>query len=156
MRARVLADCVYGKKGDVVEIPDKEGVILEHAGIISEAIEESEVPVEDIDEFLKASSTFVTADNAKEGDILEITGKGYIDKKTFDKANLIVPVRHQGNDFKLRLGPKNAKRIADSFGTTKLSEWVGRRIEVIGVESYKGLGTRGLLLRGCKEKGEDR
>lgn len=154
MKVKVLADCAYGRKGTIADVPKKEAEILEHAGIVAEAVEEPETPIEDIDDFLKASSAFLTADNAEEGDIIEIVEKGYIDRKTFERDYIILPVKHKTEDYKLRLGPKNAKRIADSFGTTKLSEWVGRSLEVIGVESYKGLGTRGLLLRGCKGKGE--
>lgn len=152
MKVKILADCAYGKKDVVVEIPNKEAEILEHAGIVAETVSE-QAPVDDIEDFLKASSTFLTADLAKEGDVIEITGMGYIDSGKFDKESIILPIKYAENEYSLRIGPKNAKRLAKSFGTTKLSEWVGRKMEVVSIEDYAGLKAKGMILKGIKERG---
>lgn len=154
MKVKILSDCVYGKKGSIADVPDKEAEILENAGIVAEKIEKPEASEDDIDEFLKSSGSFLNADAVEEGDTIEIVSKGHIDRETFDSDYIVIPVKHKNNECNLRIGPKNAKRIANSFGTTKLSEWVGRKLEVIGIETYKGLGTKGMLLRGYKQRAD--
>jgi len=111
----------------------------------------------DIDEYLSmAGGNWYTARVAEVGDRLLILDEGKIDAETFKgkdgkpRAYLIFKVKLQrtGEEYDLRLGPRNVKRIRDSFGTTRAAEWKGRQLEVISIEEYKGLGQKGCLFRG--------
>ncbi|MFQ6095863.1 MAG: hypothetical protein ACE5NN_06940 [Candidatus Bathyarchaeia archaeon] len=105
----------------------------------------------DVKEFLKeAGGTWLRAEYVQVGDKLEILGQGKVDDETFDSPYLVIPVRLQrtGEEYNARLGAKNATRLADTFGTSKTEDWVGRHAEVVSIETYKGLGTKGYILRG--------
>lgn len=106
----------------------------------------------DVKQYLKeAGGNWLRADNVQVGDKLKVTGSGGIDDKTFDRSYLVVPVvlMRTGEEFRLRLGPKNVNRIVESFKETDTGKWVNRFLEVISIETYKGLGQKGILLRGC-------
>lgn len=108
----------------------------------------------DVEEYLKqAGGNWLRAEHVQIGDKLEILDEGFIDDKTFDRPYLIFKVRllRTGEEYQLRLGPKNVRRIADSFGSTNTAEWKGKKLEVISIEEYRGLGQRGILLRGVIE-----
>jgi len=103
-----------------------------------------------IEKFLsKAGGPWIRADNCKVGDKLKIISKPTIDEQTFDRPYLIcdVVLERTGEQFKLRLGPKNVARIAEVLSTDE-NKWVGAELEVISIENYPGLGKKGLLLRG--------
>lgn len=105
----------------------------------------------DVKEYLKsAGGNWLRADNVQVGDKLKITGAGEIDDKTFDRSYLVLPVvlMRTSEEFQLRLGPKNVNRITGSFKETDTNKWVNRLLEVISIETFKGLGTKGILLRG--------
>jgi len=111
----------------------------------------------DVKQYLKESGgNWLRADNVQVGDKLRILSAGDIDDKTFDRSYLVMPVvlMRTGENFSLRLGPKNVTRIAESFGETDTGGWVNRLLEVISIETYKGLGQKGVLLRGCAPSGE--
>ena len=106
----------------------------------------------DVEEYLKkAGGNWLRADNVVVGDKLEILDEGIIDDQSFDRAYLVLQVRllRTGEEYSLRLGPKNVKRIVESWGGEKdTKKWVGRQLEVISIETYAGLGQKGILLRG--------
>jgi hypothetical protein len=108
-----------------------------------------------VKEFLKeAGGNWLRADLLVVGDILEILGSGKIDDETFDSPYLVLPMRLQrtGEEYNVRLGAKNAGRLTDTLGTAKTEEWVGRKVEVVSIEQYKGLGTKGFILRGLPKE----
>jgi len=106
----------------------------------------------DVEEYLKkAGGQWLRADNVVIGDRLEVLDEGVIDDQSFDRAYLVLQVKllRTGEQYSLRLGPKNVKRIVDSWGGEKdTKKWVGRQLEVISIETYAGLGQKGILLRG--------
>jgi len=110
-----------------------------------------------VDEYLKqAGGPFLRAQHVQIGDKLQILDEGTIDDKSFTdkqgrpRAYLIFRVKLLKNneEYLLRLGPRNTKRIRDSFGTADTKQWVNRLLEVVGIEEYSGLGQKGILLRG--------
>jgi len=108
----------------------------------------------DVDEFLRKASNWLRAEHLQVGDVLEILGAGAIDDETFDNPYLVLPVKllRTGEEYNARLGAKNASRLADTFGTSRTEEWVGRKAEVVSIEYYRGLGTRGYVLRGLPKE----
>jgi hypothetical protein len=112
----------------------------------------------DVDEYLKeAGGPFLRAQHVQVGDKLQILDEGIIDDQTFkDRAGrprpylvLRAKLMRTGEEYLVRLGPKNVKRIRDAFGTSDTAKWKGKLLEVIGLEDYPGLGQKGVLLRGC-------
>jgi hypothetical protein len=112
----------------------------------------------DVDEYLKeAGGPFLRAQHVQVGDRLQILDEGIIDDQTFkDRAGrprpylvLRAKLMRTGEEYLVRLGPKNVKRIRDAFGTSDTAKWKGKLLEVIGLEDYPGLGQKGVLLRGC-------
>lgn len=107
----------------------------------------------DVKEFLKtAGGNWLSADDVVVGDQLEFLGSGAVDEETFDRAYLVMPVKllRTGEKYNVRLGPRNVSRIAETLGKDT-ENWVGDYAEVISIEQYKGLGTKGFLLRGAKK-----
>jgi len=102
----------------------------------------------------KSRSNWLSAEEVKIGDRLEILGDGEIDSKTFDHPYLILPVKllRTGEEKKLRLGVRNISRLTQSFGTSNTSEWVGRIVEVVSIEDYPRFGKKGLILRGLPKQ----
>jgi len=103
-----------------------------------------------IEKFLsKAKGPWLRADNCKVGDKLKIISEPTIDEQTFGRPYLIcdVVLERTGEQFKLRMGPKNVTRIAETLGKDE-KDWVGAELEVISIEDYSNLGRKGLLLRG--------
>jgi hypothetical protein len=112
----------------------------------------------DVDEYLKeAGGPFLRAQHVQVGDKLQVLDEGIIDDQTFkDRSGRPRPylvfrakLMRTGEEYLVRLGPKNVKRIRDAFGTGDTAKWKGRLIEVIGLEDYPGLGQKGVMLRGC-------
>jgi len=112
----------------------------------------------DVDEYLKeAGGPFLRAQHVQVGDKLQILDEGIIDDQTFkDRAGrprpylvLRAKLMRTEEEYLVRLGPKNVKRIRDAFGTSDTAKWKGKLLEVIGLEDYPGLGQKGVLLRGC-------
>jgi hypothetical protein len=102
-------------------------------------------------EFLReAGGNWLRADVVEMGDRLEILGSGKVDNETFDSPYLVLPMRlmRTGEDYNVRLGAKNTQRLADGLGTVDTERWVGRLVEVVSIETYKGLGTKGFILIG--------
>jgi len=105
----------------------------------------------DVRDFLKkARGNWWRADDLVVGDRLILTDAGYVDDKTFDRAYLVMTARlaRTGEEKNLRLGSKNTQRLTDSFGTHDTTKWVDQMAEVMSIETYSGLGQRGVLLRG--------
>jgi len=103
-----------------------------------------------IDKFLKeAGGNWIKADDCAANDQLKITTVPVIDDETFENPYLVcgVTLTRTGENYKLRMGGKNVKRISETLGKDE-KEWVGRLLEVVSIETYPGLGTKGLLLRG--------
>jgi len=105
-----------------------------------------------VEEFLeKAQSMWLRADHVQVGDRVLILDEPIIDEKTFDKPYLVCRVRllRTGEEYALRLGVRNVRRIAEELG---YEGWKGRMLEVISIEHYPGLGYKGILWRGVKVK----
>lgn len=104
----------------------------------------------DVKDYLqKSGGNWLRADNVQVGDRLQPLDDCVIDDQTFDRSYLVFTVLLQrtGEQFKLRLGPKNTARIAENLGNDT-SKWKNGQLEVISIETYSGLGQRGILLRG--------
>ncbi len=107
-----------------------------------------------IKKFLEtAGGPWIRADNCVVGDRLKITSTPTIDEKTFDRPYLIcdVVLQRTGEQFKLRLGPRNVARIAETLGTDE-KNWLNAELEVISIETYPGLGRKGLLFKGVPQR----
>lgn len=108
----------------------------------------------DADDYLKRASTgnWLTASMVNEGDRMTLLEGIREDAVTFERPYIIAPVRLGDDEYDLRLGVRNVKRLRDVFGPD-VSKWVGRQIEVAVVQTYKlrGAEQRGLILRGVKE-----
>lgn len=101
-----------------------------------------------VDEYLKtASGNWMRAENVRVGDKIKILTEPSIDDKTFDRPYLILTglLIRTGEQFGIRLGTKNVKRIAETLGKTN---WKDKNILVISIEDYPGLGRKGILFRG--------
>ena len=104
----------------------------------------------DVKEYLKeASGQWLRADNCQVGDKLEVLGAGEIDSETFDRSYLNIPVKvlRTGEKYTFRMGTRNASRVVDVLGKNT-EKWVGKQIEVFSIEHYKGLGQKGIIVRG--------
>lgn len=115
-----------------------------------EAEVQAEKPAADIGKWIK-SREWLTADDVKCNDELEIISQAEIDTETFDAPQAVLKVKHGDRTVKLRLGKQNAQRIATDFGTTDTALWVGRKIFVDAVLEYPALKAKGMILRGKKE-----
>ena len=107
-----------------------------------------------IEEFLeKAGGNWLRADHVKVGDKLKILTEPVVDDKTFDRPYLVLEalLERTGEQFRVRLGPKNVNRIAETLGK---KSWKDQYLEVISIESYPGLGRKGILFRGVKAGSE--
>jgi hypothetical protein len=106
----------------------------------------------EISKFLRGSGRrWLTAERVRVDDILEVVGEGEIDEETFTKPYLILPVRYEGEELWLRIGVRNARRLADAWGTDT-ARWVGKRIKVVALEEYPGLGRKGMVLSPAEEE----
>jgi len=108
----------------------------------------------DVAEFLKEAGRWLTPQYVPitKGETIEITGEGEIDSTTFESPYLILPVKYKGEDWMLRLGKRAVARLVEDFGTSDTKQWVGKYLEVERIESYKGLGTKGIIWRGVGEQ----
>jgi len=107
-----------------------------------------------VEEFLeKARGFWLRAEHVKVGDRIEILDEPMVDEKTFDKPYIVFRGRllRTGDEYNVRLGPRNVQRIAETLGT---KSWKGKQIEVISIENYPGLGKKGILFRGVAEGGK--
>jgi hypothetical protein len=103
-----------------------------------------------IERFLKeAGGNWIRADDCVAGDQLKIATAPVIDDETFENPYLVcgVTLMRTGENYKLRMGARNVIRISETLGKDE-KQWVGRMLEVVSIEAYPGLGTKGLLLRG--------
>lgn len=80
-----------------------------------------------------------------EGEVLEIIEGGYIDNR-FGRPQLVISVKHNGAERKLRLSSQNLRRIAAEYGS-ETSKWVGKKLKVVAIRWYRGLGVEGLILK---------
>ncbi len=55
-------------------------------------------------------------------------------------------MEYDGQNYNLRLGKRNTRRIAESYGKNT-KDWSGRDVEVASIEDYQGLGTEGMVLK---------
>jgi len=104
----------------------------------------------------QATGNWIKADLVRPGDRLRVQEGAYIDPSkaeggSFDRSYLIVPIilQRTNEEYKLRLGPKNVDRINQAL-TPNTDKWIGNDLEVISIETYPGLGKKGILLRGVK------
>jgi len=107
-----------------------------------------------VEEFLeKARGFWLRAEHVKVGDRIEILDEPMVDEKTFDRPYIVFRGRllRTGDEYNVRLGPRNVQRIAETLGT---KSWKGKQIEVISIENYPGLGKKGILFRGVAEGGK--
>lgn len=105
----------------------------------------------DVKQYLKSSGgNWLRADHVKVGDKLKVLTPGTIDDKSFDRAYLVlnVTLMRTGEEYQLRMGPKNVNRVAESFKETDTNKWVNKLLEVVSIETYAGLGQKGMNLRG--------
>lgn len=110
-----------------------------------------------VEKLLGKSGMWLRPDNVKVGDLIEILDAPVLDDQTFAPRAYLVcngKLLRTGETFKIRLGPKNVARIAEVFGKDE-KKWVGRKLEVISIETYPGLGKRGILFRGVAEGGKE-
>lgn len=119
--------------------------------------ESTEVPAKqglNADDYLKraASGNWLTAELVNEGDRLVLLEGIREDSETFERPYIVAPVKLADEEYDLRLGVRNVKRLRDAFGPN-MSKWVGREVEVAAIENYKvrGAQQKGLILRGVKE-----
>ncbi len=106
----------------------------------------------DVNEMLKKSQWW-RADDLQQGDRLQIMDEGQIDAETFKPRTYLVlkaKLLRTGEIRSLRLGPRNVARLAETLGKDT-KNWVGKTVEVVGIEPYAGLKAKGVLLRGCVE-----
>lgn len=114
----------------------------------SEESEESSEGV-DVEGFMKSEGGWLTAGDVEEGDKIKILGSGEIDDETFDSSYLNVPVEHNGDQLNLRLGKRNTKRIVKEYGNNT-QDWVGKKIQVVSIEDYPQLDSKGMILKPVK------
>ncbi len=101
--------------------------------------------------FLKESGgPWIRAENVTVGATVTIE-KVELDEQTFDRPYIVVTGVYDptGENVKVRLGVKNVQRIVETLGDDE-SKWIGHKLEVISIETYKGLGRKGILWRGVK------
>jgi hypothetical protein len=98
--------------------------------------------------FLKGE--WISAEEVSEGDTFEILGAGVIDDESFDSVYLNIPVKYKDDKRKLRVGRENGRKIAEIYGTDR-EAWIGKSIRVAAIKEYKGLGQKGMLLRGVED-----
>lgn len=172
MKVKAKREFRYGgdtiEKGEILELPDPVAESAIDKGYAEKAEEEGvpklEAPEEpkkverpdeikrpgsggaDVEEFMKSGGGWLTADNVEEGDVIRIIGAGELDSKTFDRKYLNVPVEHDDAEYNLRLGKRNTKRIAKEYGTDT-GNWVGKTIQVVSIEDYPQLDSKGLILK---------
>ena len=113
----------------------------------------------DAEEFVRHAreelGAWIKTSELKEGDEMTVTGPGEIDSETFDRSYLCVPVRFNGVERKIRLGPKNVERIIKALGNSTMG-WVGSRlcvtlVEVVpGLSKKRGVETKRAVLDGVK------
>lgn len=103
-----------------------------------------------IEDYLKnAGGNWLKAETVHDGYKVKIQNV-WLDDETFERPYICISgINAQGEDVQVRLGVKNVQRISDVLGT-KQEDWVNNYLEVIGTESYPGLGKRGVLWRGVK------
>lgn len=95
---------------------------------------------------------WISADSVSEGDKMTIMEGIYEDPDSYEKPYIIAPVKFEGEEYNLRLGVRNVRKLRDAFGPD-IRKWPGREIEVVAIENYKirGKDQKGLILRGVKE-----
>jgi len=98
----------------------------------------------------EAGSLWLRAEHVKEGDRVFVE-RVDLDEESWDRPYIVVTgtLERLGEVVKVRLGVKNVQRIVETLGDDERG-WIGNFLEVIGTESYKGLGRRGILWRGMK------
>ena len=87
------------------------------------------------------SGVYLNADNAKQGDIVEIIGEGEYEKKERDGKSITIfnmPVRINGKDKIYSPGMESGKRLQKAFGNDS-KNWVGKKFAV-QIVNYKSFG----------------
>jgi len=104
-----------------------------------------------IEDYLKsAGGSWLKADSVSTGYRVLIEDV-WLDDQSFDRPYICVSgVGPSGEAVKARLGVQNVERVAEVLGT-KREGWIGNYLEVIGTQSYPGVGAKGILWRGVKK-----
>jgi len=100
----------------------------------------------DVKDLIKNKGHFwLTADTVKEGDVIEILGEGEIDRETFKpKSYVVLPVTFKRENWWVRLGTRNVKRISKVFGTDT-SKWAGKYLRAAAIEDYPRVKASGII-----------
>jgi hypothetical protein len=87
------------------------------------------------------------------GDRLIFLDAGKLDEETFDRPYINIPARLQRTNEEriLRLGFQNVQRLMQDFNTEDTNDLVKQCAEIITIQTYPGLGTKGYLLRGIHQ-----
>ena len=117
------------------------GMAVEAAGSKPAAVSEGAGGV-DVNEFIRAAQAeegeWIRTSEVLEGDKFIVHGRGEIDRTTFDRPYIVLPVIYHEQERMLRLGVRNAERLRKAFGSNT-TQWVGREIRVTAIEPVPGL-----------------
>ncbi len=93
----------------------------------------------------KGGGNFLNAKNCPPGATMTIQSVA-LDEETYDKPRIVATgiFDKTGEECNASLGIQNVKRIAETLGEDE-TKWVGKQIQCLTHEFYKGLGTTGLL-----------
>lgn len=150
-KIRILEDCALGDEDQVIEV--KKDIATDYVKAGWATFEPKETigkptpkgeEVEDVSDYVK-SGEWLTADNVTEGDEMIILGDFKWDD-SFETRYLTGKVAHGNEEYRFRFGKRNTERIMDKYGPNP-SKWKGKVVEVAAIESYKQLGTKGLILK---------
>jgi len=100
----------------------------------------------------EAGGLWVRADLVQVGDTVTIQKVG-LDPTTFDRPYVVVDgtFDRTGEAAKVRLGVKNVNRVSEVLGDED-EGWIGQKLKVISIESYPGLGRKGILWTGVQAR----
>lgn len=73
---------------------------------------------------------------------VSIFNKGTEDERKYP----VVTVDLDGEEYKLRLNKKNYGHLSDAWGS-KAENWQGKEIRVVSIETYSGIGEKGMILQ---------
>ena len=98
----------------------------------------------------EGGSNFLTAKNCAIDATVTIKSVS-LDDETFDKSYVIIEGIYDlsGDECNVRLGVQNLERITEVLGDDEQT-WPDCKIICIGTQTYRSLGTKGLLWRGVK------
>jgi len=101
-----------------------------------------------VKEWKKKHSQWWSADDVVVGDKFVIV-TSLREDNSLDRPYLVAKLRllRTGDEKDYRFGPKQLDRVAEALGNDD-SAWIGETIEVVSIESYGGLGARGMIFRG--------